>query len=120
MLKVDLKWSEWLPYTENSLSSFCLESSGVYSISTAVDQKLKVIYVGKADKLGQRLRNHTRFFEPNSFLKNMIEQQECYFRYCEIPDLMDRQNVEYTLFQHYRPVCNIVVPKGEVVDVNLD
>jgi excinuclease UvrABC nuclease subunit len=120
VLKVDLKWSEWLPYNEKSLSSFCRESPGVYSISAPMDEKLQVIYVGKADKLGQRLRNHTRFFEPNSVLKSMIEQQECYFRYCEIPDLMDRQNVEYTLFQHYSPACNLVVPKGEVVDVNID
>ena len=120
LVRVDLKWSELLPYDETSLSFHCSENSGVYSISASLNQELQVIYVGKADKIGQRLRNHKRFFEPNSFLKNMLEARECYFRFCEIPELTDRQNVEYTLYQRYRPVCNIVEPKGEMIEVNID
>jgi excinuclease UvrABC nuclease subunit len=119
-VKVDLKWSKLLPYHETSLSFQCTENSGVYTISASVDQKLQVVYVGKADKLGQRLRNHKRFFEPNSFLKNILEERECYFRYCEVLDVVDRQNVEYTLFQYYRPTCNIVEPRGQIIDVNID
>jgi excinuclease UvrABC nuclease subunit len=119
LVKVDLKWSELLQYNESSLSFRCSENSGVYSISASVDQKLQVVYVGKADNIGQRLRNHRRFFEPNSFLKNMLEERECYFRYCEVSDLMDRQNVEYTLFKYYHPICNIVEPKGKIIDVNI-
>ena len=119
-VKVDLKWSKLLPYDETSLSFHCTENSGVYSISATVDQKLQVVYVGKADKIGQRLRNHKRFFEPNSFLKNILEKRECYFRYCEVSDIMYRQNIEYTLFQYYRPTCNIVEPRGEIIDVNID
>ena len=120
LVKLELKWSKWLSYNETNLSFHCSENPGVYSISASVDQELEVVYVGKADKIGQRLRNHKRFFEPNSFLKNMLEQRECYFRYCEVSDLIDRQNVEYTLFQHYRPACNIVEPRGEIIDVNVD
>jgi len=120
LVKVDLKWSKWLPYNETSLAFHCSENSGVYSIAASVDQKLQVVYVGKADKIAQKLRNHKRFFEPNSFLKNMLEQHECYFRYCEVSDSMDRQNVEYTLFQYYHPACNIIEPRGEIIDVNID
>jgi excinuclease UvrABC nuclease subunit len=120
LVKVDLKWSQLLPYNETSLSFHCTEKPGVYSVSAMVDQKLQVVFVGRANKIVQRLRNHKRFFEPNSFLKNVLEEKDCYFRYSEIQDPVDRQNVEYTLFQVYHPSCNIVEPKGELIDIALE
>ena len=120
LVKADLIWSKLLVYNESNLSFHCTENPGVYSISALIDQKLRVVYVSRADNICQRLRNHKRFFEPNSFLKNILDEKECYFRYCEVQNPADRQNVEYTLFQYYHPSCNIVEPRGELIDINIE
>jgi len=67
LVKADLIWSKLLVYNESNLSFHCTENPGVYSISALIDQKLRVVYVSRADNICQRLRNHKRFFEPNSF-----------------------------------------------------
>ncbi len=120
LVKVDLNWSKLLPYTETNLTYPALDKPGVYRIAALLDGKLRVVYVGKAKNVGEKLRNHRRFFEPNSFLKSMLEEKECFFCHCEVQDHVDRQNVEYTLFQHYHPACNIVEPKGQPIDINFE
>jgi len=119
LVKADLNWSQLLVYNETNLSVHCTDNPGVYSISALIDQKVRVVYVSRAENIGQRLRNHKRFFEPNSFLKNVLEEKECYFRYCEVQNPIDRQNVEYTLFKYYRPSCNIIEPRGELININI-
>ncbi|MEW5974649.1 MAG: GIY-YIG nuclease family protein [Acidobacteriota bacterium] len=118
--RVELKWSPQLAYIDSNLQSQVPPVAGVYFISALLDQKLKVVYVGKTNDLQHQLRNHRRFFEPNPFLKSILEQKECYFRVCEIPEPTERRNVEYTLFRYYHPMCNLIEPQGESVEVNLD
>ncbi len=120
LVRVGLNWSKLFPYNETSLMYQTVEKPGIYRIAALLDGKLRVVYVGKGENVGEKLRNHRRFFEPNSFLKGMLEEKECYFSYCEVQDPTDRQNVEYTLYQYYRPACNIIEPKGHSIDLNLE
>jgi len=118
MSKVKLEWSAVYQYTLSNVNEHAPASAGVYRLSCQTGEKRPVFYVGQADNLDERLRDHLSDEEPNDCIRLKLKNYTCYFRFAKVSKQEDRDCAERALYDHYEPECNKVAPPGEPCDIN--
>jgi len=98
---------------------------GIYCLSYQSGNENTVFYVGQAPSLMEGLRVHLLATEPNTCLKQHIQDYKCSFRYAKIGNrfaseatITNRNGAERALYDKYQPTCNDVVPSAAPVDIN--
>ena len=118
MPRLTLEWSNVLLYTGSNVSIHVPLSAGVYRLSCKKDDEFPVFYVGQAENLYERLRDHLSDKEPNACIVRCLQQYSCYFRYARVASQADRECTERALYDNYKPNCNEAAPLGEPCDIN--
>ena len=90
---------------------------GVYTISTQQsDSEYEVKYVGQADNLYERAKDHWSKNEKNELLKKHIaEKYAMKFSFSVVSQKGDRDGLELFLYNTYDPPFNRNIPPGETV-----
>lgn len=120
MAKLTLNWSDVLLYTESNVNVHAPLSAGVYRLSYQDGDKRPVFYIGQAENLYQRLRDHLSDAEANGCIVRCLRRYTCYFRSARVARQADRDCAERALYDHYKPPCNTVPPLGEPCDINFE
>ena len=116
---MQLIWSDVFALTYESIQKLS-NIVGVYRLYYELPydkNKISVFYVGQGD-LKTRLFNHIGSIEDNICIKSYIQKYPCYFRYAEVAGEQDRINIERTLYEKFKPRCNLKIPEGNVIDIN--
>ena len=112
MVKITLKWSEFVGYDAYN-SNKIPEEKGVYEYFVKLNNGgSRIVYVGQADDLRKRSVDHMLDSEPNESLKKKLKEKWWYFRYALLPLEADRQDAEQALYDKHKPECNQVRPNG--------
>jgi len=94
----------------------------VYKIGIKLqDGTLKVRYVGQANDLDRRLKEHLDLDnEQNECLKERLQKYNAAFSFAEVSRQNDRDGAERALYYHYEPVCNDpdAIPNGPDIEIN--
>ncbi len=120
MARLTLNWSDVLLYTGPNVNIHAPLSAGVYRLSYQNGDRRPVFYVGQADNLYQRLREHLSDAEPNGCIVRCLRHYTCYFRFAKVARQADRDCAERALYDHYNPECNDTAPPGEPCDINFE
>lgn len=120
MAKLTLEWSDIHAYTLSNVDIFPPRSAGVYKLYSLVVNRRQVFYVGQADDLRKVLMSHLSDLEPNTCVRSNIWYYTCYFQFASVASQLDRDCAERALYEHYKPPCNIVPPRGTPCDINFD
>jgi excinuclease UvrABC nuclease subunit len=118
MARVTLVWSDVYLYTISNVNVHTPVSAGVYRLSYRSDDKRPVFYVGQAETLDKRLRDHLSEVEPNVCIKRNLQDHTCYFRFAELVQPAERDCAERALYENYKPECNLAAPPGEPCEIN--
>ncbi len=120
-----LRWQGYYDYTKENVEKYVLKEPrliGVYKIAELqAFGNLVPFYVDEGEDLYQALMAHLSKAEINECLKKEIDDKICCFKFASLLDKQERENVVYTLCEHYRPLCNVKqkIPKTSLVNVNL-
>ena len=120
---LNLDWKGYYKYTADNVQKYAPTSAGVYKI--AIEQKdgtLKVRYVGQANDLDRRLKEHLDLDnEQNECLKERLKKYTAYFSFADVSLQSDRDGCELALYTYYKPVCNDPdgIPNGPVLEINV-
>jgi excinuclease UvrABC nuclease subunit len=110
---VTLAWQRYLPLNFANVQAYAPVQAGVYKIAVnLVNGKKRVVYVGQADDLDSRLKDHLGEWESNLDLCSLVRQYECSFALALVPLQNDRAAAERALFLNFRPSCNTQEPSG--------
>lgn len=121
--KLQLDWQGYYKYTEANVHEHAPTSAGVYKIGIKQqkDGKLAVRYVGQANDLDRRLKEHLDLDnEENECLAERLRKYHAEFAFAEVSIQSDRDGTEKALYDHYKPVCNDedAIPNGPDVEIN--
>jgi len=120
--KLNPTWNGYYSYNNSSVEKNVPESAGVYKISVSQqDKTLKVHYVGQAENLRKRLKEHLDTAnEQNECLVEHIEKYACSYNFALISRQEDRNVAERALYIHYKPDCNNpdAIPDAPDVEIN--
>jgi len=120
--KLNLIWNGYYSYNDSSVERNVPESAGVYKISVSQqDKTLKVHYVGQAENLRKRLKEHLDTSnEQNECLVEHIEKYACSYSFALVSRQEDRDAAERALYIHYKPECNDpdAIPNVPDVEIN--
>ena len=110
---VTLAWQRYLPFNLANVQRFAPVKAGVYKIAVhLLNGQKKVIYVGQAADLDDRLKDHLSEWEANISLYSMVRQYQCSFALSLVLLQADRDAAERALYLHFRPMCNTQEPSG--------
>jgi excinuclease UvrABC nuclease subunit len=110
---VRLAWQLYRAFTWQNVHAYAPQKAGVYKLAVPnTSGKLTVFYVGQADDLDARLKDHLSDDEPNDCLRRMVENYTCKFTFATVPLANDRDAAERALFFHFSPSCNDYTPSG--------
>ena len=90
--------TEWHEFEGFSIGFNAPETAGVYWIRDGLE---RVIYIGKAEDIAERLSEHLR-----DRYHCMHKFSGLQFWYREIPDRIERENWEKVWIKQLRPECN--------------
>ena len=113
-----LQWSDIHVYSSSCVETYIPSSPGVYQLLCKKDVTYLVFYVGQADNLNKRLKDHLSGIEPSSCIRSNLWYYPCFFLFAVLEAQSDRDCAERALYDHYRPPCNIVPPPGVPCDIN--
>lgn len=74
------------------------------------DNEYHVFYIGQANDIKRRMKEHISVNEPNTCIKNYFKKYVCGFRYCSATTQQERDNEESLLYEKFSPDCNIQTP----------
>jgi excinuclease UvrABC nuclease subunit len=120
MVKLVLNWSDVHYYTVSNVENFAPSDAGVYKLLYLLANKPRLFYVGQAEDLRKTLLNHLSDTEPNICIRRNFWYYTCYFQFAGVASQSERDGAERALYDHYKPLCNTVPPKGEPYDINFD
>lgn len=120
MARLTLEWSPVRLHTESNVRVNAPLSAGVYWLSYKSDDKVRVFYVGQADNLDKRLRDHLSASEPDLCIRGYVQNRTCYYRFARVARQADRNGAERALYDHFSPACNDVAPPGPAADINFE
>ena len=120
MLKLTLEWSDMHTYTMSNVDIFAPPTAGVYKLSSLVVNQRQVFYVGQAENINKVLLSHLSDLEPNACIRSNLWYYTCYFQFASVAAQLDKDCAERALYEHYKPPCNIVPPRGEPCEINFD
>jgi excinuclease UvrABC nuclease subunit len=98
-------WSSNYNYTSSNVDTYVEAKAGNYRLSTVSDGKYVPFYVGQANDLKKRLKEHLASSEPNNCIKNKLKNT-CYFRYVYASTQAERDKIESEDIKNYDPPCN--------------
>ena len=103
-----LIWEGYYGYTDKNVDKYAPARSGVYKIGIVQKGgRLKVRYIGQANDLQRRLKEHLDFdSEQNECLRSRLKKYTARFAFAEISGQKDRDGAERALYYRYKPVCN--------------
>ncbi len=116
--KLHLDWANYRPYTHENVHSHAPTSAGVYKLAYPNADNLIVFYIGQADNLDTRLKEHLSDSEQNQCIKQKLARGDCQFTYAVVPNKNDRDGAERALYDYFKPVCNLIVPPGPAISIN--
>jgi len=112
------------PYIRRQKLLELMEMSSPNEVAQEISKegyKLPVFYVGQAENLYERLRDHLSDGEPNACIVRCLRRYTCYFRLAKVArQAADRDCAERALYDHYNPRCNESAPPGEPCDINFE
>lgn len=115
---IKLEWSNLLPLDLSVINNID-PKPGIYRLAyKASDGSYYVFYVGRAESVREDLIKLASKDTDNPCVKTHLENLECYFRYALVTDEKTRRDVERSIYEHFRPKCNIEVPVGESMEIN--
>ena len=120
MMKLTLEWSDTHAYTISNLDIFAPRSAGVYKLISLIVNRRQVFFVGQAENLNKALAGHLSDMEPNTCVRSNLWYYTCFFQFAPLESPSDRDCAERTLYEHYKPPCNMVPPQGEPCEMNVD
>lgn len=100
------KWSSRHPYTDSNVDLYAPISGGVYGLIYKSSEKYYVFYVGESDNLERRLHEHLNPSESDECIKRHLRNYTCYFRFIKIDSQAERERVEESEIEEYKPSCN--------------
>ena len=122
--KLQLTWKGYYEYTTDNVQKYVPTKAGVYKILVKQqDDTLKVRYVGQADDLDRRLKEHLDLEnEQNECLAERIRKYHTEFSFAEINTQDDRNDAEKALYYHYKSICNDpdAIPNGPDIEINYE
>ena len=116
---MDLKWSGFIsPYTEETVRKIVPEAPGIYLLWCECGEGYKCFYAGRAVNLRQKLLGHLLCTESNVGIWHRVKDNGG-FHYAEVPETSDRKGIRIFLYKNLLPECNIHIPSGTEIEVNL-
>jgi len=117
--RLHLQWAPYRPYTRQAVHANAPLSGGVYKLAYArTDGSLIVFYVGQADNLDRRLKQHLSEYETNACLQRHLSRCKCYFTFAEVSTQRGRDGAERSLYDFFKPTCNLITPPGPPIPIN--
>jgi excinuclease UvrABC nuclease subunit len=105
--KLLVEWSFWLDYTHDNVQRYAPMSAGVYVLATKLKNgNVLIFYVGQAEDLDKRLKEHLSENEPNKCVRDEVKNYLCAFRYAKVSSQADRDRAERALYNRFTPKCN--------------
>jgi excinuclease UvrABC nuclease subunit len=115
---VTLAWQRYLPFSLANVQAYAPVQSGVYKIALElISGRKRVVYVGQANDLDARLKEHLSEWESNLDLYNLVRQYQCSFALAAVSLQADRDAAERALYLYFRPSCNTQEPAGPAYTV---
>ena len=120
MIRNMLEWYRLQPL-DLPLIGALRDTPGVFRLSyKSADNQFYVFFVGTApSSLKEELRRILVQTE-NSCIKTHLDNLECYFRFAYLPSDMVANDIERTLYEKFKPRCNLSVPGGQIIEINFD
>ncbi|MEK7121854.1 MAG: GIY-YIG nuclease family protein [Patescibacteria group bacterium] len=119
---IQLDWKGYFEYTDGNVQKYAPTKAGVYKIGIKQkDEKLAVRYVGQANDLDRRLKEHLDLDnEPNECLVERLQKYHAEFSFSEVSAQSDRDGAEKALYDFYEPACNDAdaIPNGPDIEIN--
>jgi len=119
---LQLDWEGYYEYNYDNVHKYAPTKAGVYKIGIKQQNgKLAVRYVGQADDLDRRLKEHLDFDnEQNKCLAERLRKYHAEFSFAEVGTQSDRNGAEKALYAHYEPLCNDpdAIPNGPDIEIN--
>jgi excinuclease UvrABC nuclease subunit len=120
--KIELTWQGYYEYTSDNVQKYAPTNAGVYKIGIKQkDGKLAVRYVGQANDLDRRLKEHLDLKnEQNECLAERLKKYHAEFSFAEVSIQGDRDGAEKALYDFYTPDCNDPdgIPNGPDIEIN--
>lgn len=119
---IQLDWKGYFEYTDGNVQKYAPTKAGVYKIGIKQkDEKLAVRYIGQANDLDRRLKEHLDLDnEPNECLVERLRKYHAEFSFAEVNTQSDRDGAEKALYDFYEPACNDAdaIPNGPDIEIN--
>lgn len=120
--KIELTWQGYYEYTSDNVQKYAPTNAGVYKIGIKQkDGKLAVRYIGQANDLARRLKEHLDLKnEQNECLAERLKKYHAEFSFAEVSIQGDRDGAEKALYDFYTPDCNDPdgIPNGPDIEIN--
>ena len=120
--QLQLDWQGYYQYTDANVQKHAPTSGGVYKIGIKQkDGKLAVRYVGQANDLDRRLKEHLDLDnEQNGCLAERLRKYHAEFAFANVGTQSDRDGAEKALYDYYEPACNDedAIPNGPDIEIN--
>lgn len=120
--QLQLDWQGYYQYTDANVQKYAPTSGGVYKIGIKQkDGKLAVRYVGQANDLDRRLKEHLDLDnEQNDCLAERLRKYHAEFAFANVSAQSDRDGAEKALYDYYEPACNDedAIPNGPDIEIN--
>jgi len=105
-------------YTAEEINKHVPAEPGVYRISHEAPQGSYVDYIGQAENLKEKLKQHLLPSEPNSRLRDRFQHYACTVRYTIVRNQADRDGAERALYDLWKSyVVNDTVPPGPAIEI---
>jgi excinuclease UvrABC nuclease subunit len=113
-----LKWSNLSPI-DTAIISGLDEKPAVFRLSyKSADNQYYVFYISSAKNLKTDLKKLVTTTKDTCLLTH-LSNLECYFKYSYLPDNINSEDAERALYEKFKPRCNLAVPEGQLIDINL-
>jgi len=115
-----IKWTKFSPLDEQTVEKLENNLMGVYRLTyLSTDGSHYVFFVSNSEKsIKDTLKHHLSSDDSNACIKSHLRNLKCFFRYAET-EKKDLKNITRTIYEHFNPKCNLEVPEGEKIEVNI-
>ncbi|MFA6437329.1 MAG: GIY-YIG nuclease family protein [Candidatus Paceibacterota bacterium] len=121
---VFLTWQGYYDYDIENVEKYVLKEPrlpGVYKIAELQEfSSLTPFFIGKTDDLYKTLMRHLGDLETNTCLKKEMKDKICCFKFSALMNEKEQNDVLFTMFEHYHPICNNKddIPPADLVEIN--
>jgi len=117
-MALKLEWSAKVRCTAEEIDKQVPAEPGVYQISHPAYPGTSVDYVGQAENLNEKLKQHLLPSEPNSDLRDRFQYYECAIVYAIVRNQADRNGAERAVYDRWKAYAvNDTVPPGPAIEI---